>query len=317
MSVDRIGIHFGEFTIYFYALIILLGVLVACYLTSRRAKNYGQDVEQVWDLATWLLIAGIIGARLWHIMLPSASQVAAGITFQFYLSHPLDAINIRNGGLGIPGAVIGGVLALFIFTRVKKVSFWAWADMIAPGLILAQAIGRWGNFVNQELYGAPSNLPWAIPIDEAFRLPQFANVATYHPLFLYECIWNLAIMFLILLVEQQFAKKLKVGDLFIVYLIGYPVGRFLLEFLRLDTAQVMGIDFNQYFMGGVALSATIWLFVRHMGQDGLDTGESDMSGDGEPDQEGEGVDIPAVDNEEVEPSQPEETVEKGEDVTGA
>jgi phosphatidylglycerol---prolipoprotein diacylglyceryl transferase len=266
MSVDRIGIHFGEFTIYFYALIILLGVLVACFMSARRAKAVGQDPELVWDLATWLLIVGIIGARLWHIALPSASQVAAGITFQFYLTHPLDAINIRNGGMGIPGAVIGGALALFIFCRIKKLNFGTWADMIAPGLILAQAIGRWGNFVNQELYGAPSNLPWAIHIDEAYRLPQFANISTYHPLFLYECIWNVAIMFLILWVEQQFVKKLKTGDLFIIYLIGYPVGRFLLEFLRLDTAQAFGFDFNQYFMAAVALSAAIWLTVRHLHQ---------------------------------------------------
>ena len=264
MSVDRIGIHLGEFTIYFYALIILLGVLVACFMTARRAKAYGQDPELVWDLATWLLIAGIIGARLWHVMLPSASQVAAGITFQYYMTHPLDAINIRNGGLGIPGAVLGGALALYIFTRAKKLNFWVWTDMIVPGLILAQAIGRWGNFVNQELYGAPSNLPWAIQIDEAYRLPQFANVATYHPLFLYECIWNVAVMFLILWAEQQFAKKLKSGDLFIIYLIGYPVGRFLLEFLRLDTAQAFGFNFNQYFMAAVALAAAAWLALRHL-----------------------------------------------------
>jgi phosphatidylglycerol---prolipoprotein diacylglyceryl transferase len=263
MTVDRIGIHFGDFTVFFYALIILLGVLVACFLTMRRAKDYGQDPDLVWDLATWLLIAGIIGARLWHVLLPSASQVANGITTQFYLTHPLDAINIRNGGLGIPGAVIGGALALFIFTRAKKLSFWTWTDMIAPGLILAQAIGRWGNFVNQELYGAPSTLPWAIFIDQAYRLPEFKDIATYHPLFLYECIWNVAVMFFILWAEKQFAEKLKSGDLFTIYLIGYPLGRFLLEFLRLDTAQAFGINFNQTFMAAIALCATAWLIIRH------------------------------------------------------
>jgi phosphatidylglycerol:prolipoprotein diacylglycerol transferase len=109
-------------------------------------------------------------------------------------------------------------------------------------------------------------LPWAIQIDEAYRLPQFANVATYHPLFLYECIWNVAVMFLILWAEQQFAKKLKSGDLFIIYLIGYPVGRFLLEFLRLDTAQAFGFNFNQYFMAAVALAAAAWLAARHLRQ---------------------------------------------------
>jgi phosphatidylglycerol---prolipoprotein diacylglyceryl transferase len=303
MTIDRIGIHFGDFIIYFYALIILLGVLVACYMSAQRAKASGQDPELVWDLATWLLIAGIIGARLWHIMLPSSSQVAAGITFQFYLTHPLDAINIRNGGLGIPGAVMGGALALYIFTRIKKVNFWVWVDLIAPGLILAQAIGRWGNFVNQELYGAPSNLPWAIHIDEAFRLPQFAKIATYHPLFLYECIWNVGVMFLILWVEQQYAKKLKAGDLFVIYLIGYPVGRFLLEFLRLDTAQAFGFNFNQYFMGAVAICATLWLAFRHTHRPGE---EVDSTPGGETD---DAVDVMPAVEEKGQQSESEETLE--------
>ncbi len=265
MAVDRLGIHFGSFIIYFYAIIILAGVLAACFLTSRRAKEIGQDPDLIWDLATWLLIAGIIGARLWHIFLPSASQVANGITTQYYLTHPLDAINIRAGGMGIPGGVIGGALAVYIFARIKKLSFLTWADLIAPGLILAQAIGRWGNFFNQELYGAPTSLPWAIYIDPPYRLPQFADFSYYHPLFLYECVWNLAIFFLLLWVEKQFADKIKSGDIFLLYLVGYPLGRFLLEFLRLDTAQVMGIDFNQYSMAAVALVAVVILITRHSG----------------------------------------------------
>ena len=264
MTVDRIGVHFGSFTVYFYAIIILIGVLVACFLTARRAKAIGQDPDTIWDLATWILIAGIIGARLWHIFLPSSSQIASGITTQFYLTHPLDAINIRAGGLGIPGAVLGGALAAYIFTRIKKLQFSIWVDLIAPGLVLAQAIGRWGNFVNQELYGAPSTLPWAIFIDEPYRLPEFKNFSTYHPLFLYECLWNIATLFFLLLIEKQYREKLKSGDLFLTYLICYPVGRFLLEFLRLDTAQVLGFNFNQYTMAVVAVASAIWLVVRHL-----------------------------------------------------
>jgi phosphatidylglycerol---prolipoprotein diacylglyceryl transferase len=265
MTVDRLGLHFGSFIVYFYAIVILAGVLAACFLTARRAKEVGQDPDTIWDMATWLLIAGIVGARLWHILLPSASQVAAGITTQYYLSHPLDAINIRAGGMGIPGGVIGGALAALIFCRVKKLNFLQWVDLIAPGLILAQAIGRWGNFFNQELYGAPSSLPWAIYIDEAYRLPEFRDFSTYHPLFLYECVWNLAVFFFLLWAEKQFADRLKKGDIFLMYLIGYPVGRFLLEFLRLDTAQVLGFDFNQYSMAAVAVVAALVLIVRHRG----------------------------------------------------
>jgi phosphatidylglycerol---prolipoprotein diacylglyceryl transferase len=267
MTVDRIGLHFGAFTIYFYAIIILVGVLAACFLASRRAKAIGQDPDLIWDMATWLLIAGIVGARLWHVLLPSASQVANGITTQYYLTHPLDAINIRAGGMGIPGGVIGGALAVYIFTRIKKLSFSVWADLIAPGLILAQAIGRWGNFMNQELYGAPSSLPWAIYIDEAYRLPEFMDFSCYHPLFLYECVWNLAVFFLLLWVEKQFVDKLKSGDIFLIYLVGYPLGRFLLEFLRLDTAQVSGLNFNQISMAVVAVLAAGWLAARHWKRD--------------------------------------------------
>jgi phosphatidylglycerol---prolipoprotein diacylglyceryl transferase len=263
MTVDRLGLHFGSFIIYFYAIVILAGVLAACFLTARRAKAVGQDPDTIWDMATWLLIAGIVGARLWHILLPSASQVANGITTQYYFSHPLDAINIRAGGMGIPGGVIGGALAALIFCRVKKLNFLQWVDLIAPGLVLAQAIGRWGNFFNQELYGAPSNLPWAIYIDEAYRLPQFSEFSTYHPLFLYECVWNLAVFFFLLWAEKQLVDWLKTGDIFLMYLIGYPVGRFLLEFLRLDTAQVLGIDFIQYSMAAVAIVATLALIIRH------------------------------------------------------
>lgn len=294
MSIDRLGIHFGSFIVYFYALITLLGVLVACFLTVYRAKKYKQDPEMVWDLATWVLIAGIVGARLWHILLPSASQIANGITAYYYLTHPLDAINIRSGGMGIPGAVIGGAIALLIFARAKKLSFWTWTDMIAPGLIIAQAIGRWGNFVNQELYGAPSTLPWAIFIEPVYRLPEFRDVATYHPLFLYEFIWNVFIFLALLWIEQQFAKRLMAGDIFLVYLVGYPIGRFFLEFLRLDTAIAFGVDFNQLFMLVIAIAAIGWLIWRHRGQEGVDQEidinlgalETKVTGSEEPQSEG-------------------------------
>ncbi len=188
MSIDRYGILIGSFKIYFYGIIIMSGVIAAAYVAYKRAPKYGQDPERVWDMVTWAVIAGVIGARLWHILTPSPSLVAQGITTLYYLTHPLDAIDIRNGGLGIVGAVAGGALAIFIYLRRNKASFLTWVDIIAPGLIMAQAIGRWGNFVNQELYGAPTNLPWALFIDPSHRLPQFADVAYYHPTFLYECL---------------------------------------------------------------------------------------------------------------------------------
>ena len=266
MSVDRYGIHIGALFIHFYGLLIMLGVLAAAYLSYRRAKKRGMDAERIWDLVTWALIGGVIGARLWHIMTPPPSMVEQGITFYYYLTHPLDALAIWRGGLGIPGAVVGGALAVFLYTRKNKQSFAAWIDVIAPGLIMAQAIGRWGNFVNQELYGAPTSLPWGILIDEAHRLPEFMQYRLYHPLFFYEFLWNLIIMGVLLWLDKKLAGWLKTGDLFICYLIGYPVGRFFLEFLRLDSSQVGGLNINQTIMGVIAVLSVIFLFLRHRSQ---------------------------------------------------
>jgi phosphatidylglycerol:prolipoprotein diacylglycerol transferase len=263
MLVDRYGIHFGVFTLHFYGLLIMGGVVAAAFLAQRRAKQLGQDPERIWDMLTWLLIAGVVGARLWHILTPPPSMVEQGITAYYYLTHPLDALAIWRGGLGIPGAVIGGALALFIYVRRNKLSFSIWLDIIAPGLVLAQAIGRWGNFVNQELYGAPSNLPWAIFIDPAHRLPELAEIGTYHPLFLYESIWNVATMVFLVWLGKRFRAGLKPGDIFLAYLICYPVGRFTLEFLRLDSSRVGGININQMFMAVLVVFSAGFLLWRH------------------------------------------------------
>ena len=160
--------------IYFYALIIITGALLGAFIASREAKRRGFDGEIVWDLLPWVLMAGIIGARIWHVLTPDSTLLIDGKNP--YFLRPLEILNIRKGGLGIPGGVMAGVLALWIYTRKKKLSFLTWLDILAPGLALGQAIGRWGNYFNQEVYGMPSNLPWAIKIDQAHRLPGFENI---------------------------------------------------------------------------------------------------------------------------------------------
>lgn len=262
------GIHLyifdGDFTIYYYGIMLMLGTMAGGWLAARELQRRGKDPEIVWDMMIWLVIGGIIGARLWHIFTPSPSLVAEGITTQWYFEHPLDMINLRRGGLGVPGGVIGGAVALFFYVRQnKKISFVEWVDLIAPSIALGQAIGRWGNFFNQELYGAPTNLPWAIPIDPQHRLQGFADQQYYHPLFLYESIWNLANMFLLIWISRKFKHLLKPGDVFLVYLVTYPVGRFLLDFLRLDASQLGGVNANQTFMAIVAIISTITLLWRH------------------------------------------------------
>ncbi|MEA4909341.1 MAG: prolipoprotein diacylglyceryl transferase [Anaerolineaceae bacterium] len=265
------GFQIGSITIHYYGIIIMFGALAAAWLADREAKRRGEDNELVWDAMPWLLVAGIVGARLWHILTPPASMVEQGITTGYYLTHPLDAIAIWNGGVGIPGAVIGGIIALYLYTRNKKVNFGTWVDIIAPGLALAQAIGRWGNFVNQELYGAPTNLPWAIFIEPQYRLPGYQDVAYYHPLFLYESLINLANMAFLLWLGRRWAARLKPGDIFLTYLIIYPVCRFCLEFLRMDPSPVAGLNVNQTLMGVVAISSTAFLIWRHRSGRPVDT----------------------------------------------
>ena len=261
-------IHIGSLTIgplmiRYYGIILMAGAMAAAFLAERVARRRKQPTDLVWDGLVWLLIGGIIGARIWHILTPPPSMVERGITTWFYLTHPLDAINLPAGGLGIPGAIIGGGIALYWFTRRRKISFGLWVDVAAPAVALGQAIGRWGNFVNQELYGKPSNLPWAISIDPINRLPGYMDVAKYHPLFLYESLWNFLNMGLLLWLPGRFGNWLKEGDLLFVYMITYPVGRFFLEFLRLDPAQVAGVNFNQAFMVVVALIGAGMLYWRH------------------------------------------------------
>jgi phosphatidylglycerol---prolipoprotein diacylglyceryl transferase len=261
------GIHFSiwgqQFTLYFYGIILMSGALTGGWLAYKEAARRGHDPEIVWDMLIWLIVGGIIGARLWHVFTPSPSLVAQGIDTWFYLTHPFDLLNVRRGGLGIPGAVIGGVLALFFFARKNKLNFVEWLDICAPSLALGQAIGRWGNFFNQELYGAPTSLPWKISIDPQHRLPGFSEQQYYHPLFFYEFLWNLANAGLLMWLARRYSDRLKTGDIFLVYLIVYPVGRFLLEFLRLDASQVGGVNANQTFMAVVAILAALLLFWRH------------------------------------------------------
>jgi phosphatidylglycerol---prolipoprotein diacylglyceryl transferase len=264
MTFGQTGIYIGNLQIVaYYGIILMFGAVVAAFLADFRARQRGLDSEIVWDGLVYVLIAGIIGARLWHVFTPPPSMMAQGFTTQFYLTHPLDLLNLRKGGLGIPGAVIGGALALLWYTHKKGLSFMTWADIAAPGVPLAQAIGRWGNFINQEVYGAPSNLPWAITIDPLHRLPEYQDVATYHPLFAYEGLWNLLTVILIFWLEKRFSDKLKPGDMLLTYLVSYPLARFFLEFIRLDASQIAGVNFNQVFMLVIAIAAAVVLFLRH------------------------------------------------------
>ena len=247
----------------YYGMILMAGAIAAAYLASRLLREERKNPDLAWDGLLWALIFGLVGARLYHVFTPSKSLLEQGKDTAWYLTHPLDLINTTQGGLAMPGAILGGVLGLYIFARRRKFNFGLLLDAASPGVALAQAIGRWGNFVNQELYGPPTTLPWGIAIDPAFRLSGYESFERFHPLFLYESIWNLLSAAALYWLWKNYRQRLQAGDIFLAYLVAYPVGRFLLEFIRLDFVPLFGINFNQVVMALVAVGAGLALYLRN------------------------------------------------------
>ncbi len=261
---DPILLQWGPLTIRWYGLLIVLGAIVAAYVSTIEAKRRKEDPEHVWNVLIWCLILGIIGARLYHV-LSSPAGTNVGI-YYYFVKHPFEyytifdasvpvptALLIWEGGIGIFGAIVGGVLAIFIYTYRHKLNFWRWLDIVAPGMLLAQAIGRWGNYFNQELYGPPTNLPWwGITItDVNQRIPPYNDLTayplttTFHPVFLYESLWNIAGFVLLMWLGRKYYDKLLDGDIMSLYLIWYPLGRLLIENLRPDAWTAGGIPVAQ------------------------------------------------------------------------
>ena len=210
--------------------------------------------EHVWGGVGWALVLGVIGARLYHVLTPSPSMEAVGIFSPLdYFRNPYQLINLRNGGLGIYGGIAGGVLGLWIYTRRHRLPSLAWADMAAVGMALGQVFGRWGNFFNQELYGRPTNVPWGIIIEPAYRLPAYSEYSRFHPAFLYESLWSLLTFLILLTLARRYAHKLLTGDLMALYLVMYAIGRTLLEMVRLDSRLLN--------LGGLQLNMAVATFV--------------------------------------------------------
>lgn len=252
-----------SFVLRYYGMLLMLGAIAAAAVASRLLKIDRGDSELAWDGLIWVLVFGVVGARLYHVFTPSLSLQEQGITTAWYLTHPLDLVNTTRGGLGMPGAIIGGVFGLYVFARRRKLQLGRLMDAAAPGVALAQAIGRWGNYVNQELYGPPTDLPWGIRIDPANRLPGYEPFERFHPLFLYESLWNLVNFFFLLWLWRNYRDRLVSGDIFLAYLVTYPLGRFLLEYLRLDYVPAFGINFNQVVMLVVSIAAAVALYLRN------------------------------------------------------
>lgn len=212
VKMDPIAFRIFGVDIAWYGILISLGILFGIAVATYRAKKEGLYNDVIMDLALIAVPVAIIGARAYYVI----------FSWDFYSKNPKEILNIRQGGLAIHGAIIAGVLAGYLFCRYKKIGFWTLADICAPSIILGQAIGRWGNFVNQEAHGGPTNLPWGIEI----------NGVKVHPTFLYESLWNFGVFIFLLYYSK---KKKYEGQIFILYLILYSIARYFIEGLRTDS----------------------------------------------------------------------------------
>lgn len=218
---QSILISLGPFVIHWYGFFVVAGFVVGLWLSNKLASQRQIKKDLILDLGFWLIIFGIIGGRFYHV----ANE------WNYYYNHFFEIFYFWRGGLAIHGGILAGVIFLIIFLKRKKISFWKVADILVPGLILGQAIGRWGNYFNQELFGKPCDFSWCIFIEQLNRPVGFESFSNFHPAFLYEFFWNLLVLAILLII---FKKGKRDGLVFINYLFWYSLGRFLIELLRID-----------------------------------------------------------------------------------
>ncbi|MCC5638398.1 prolipoprotein diacylglyceryl transferase [Nostoc sp. CHAB 5844] len=259
-SPGPILVKIGPLTIRWYGLLIATAVLIGVSLSQYLAKRRNVNPELLSDLSIWLVVGAIPAARLYYVLFEWAE----------YAQSPEKIIAIWEGGIAIHGAIIGGTIAALIFAKLKRVSFWQLADLVAPSLILGQAIGRWGNFFNSEAFGSPTNLPWKLYIPPERRPSGLTNFEYFHPTFLYESLWDLMVFTLLLnLFFRGISGKLrlKLGTLFMVYLTAYSTGRFWIEGLRTDSLMLGLLRIAQVvsltgILAGLAGLAWLYLYKR-------------------------------------------------------
>ncbi|MBN1778860.1 MAG: prolipoprotein diacylglyceryl transferase [Candidatus Buchananbacteria bacterium] len=229
-SPSSILVQIGPLSIHWYGLFIVLGIVAGLITVLKAAKYLKISTDEVYNLVFYLIIFSLIGARIYDIFLE----------WPYFISHPSEIIAVWHGGLAIHGAIIGGIATLLVYVWKKKQSFWRWADLLILGLPIGQALGRWGNYFNQELFGWPTSLPWGIYIKPENRPAEFASSNYFQPAFLYESILNfLNFLVLIFLFSKKAKWKIKEGSLALIYLINYSVIRIIMEFVRIDRTPVV------------------------------------------------------------------------------
>lgn len=263
---DPILFEIGPLTLRWYGVLIVTGILLAAWVAARYVERKGYSGDALWDLLLWILIPGLIGARLYYVFIQSPRGPEG---LGYYLNNPWAILQIWSGGIHIFGAFIFGGIAAVLYMRYRNMPALVYLDAVALGLPLGQAIGRWANFINQELYGPPTTLPWGLKIDAAARIPPYNDMVTYpestlfHPLFLYESLWNFLGFGLIFWISRRFEHNLRPGDLLLLYIIWYPTGRFMLEFFRTDSWFFPGTPFNVvHLLAGIAVITSIIILIR-------------------------------------------------------
>lgn len=261
-------VDIGRFTfsLYWYGVLVMLGVAVAAWMTAHGVKRRGQDPDYVWDSLLYVLPAGVAGARVWYV-----ANVTLGGDLRF-IRDPLAIVNLRQGGLHYFGAILFGAIAFYIYAKKMGLDMWLALDAVAPGLLIGQAIARPGNFINQELYGQPTDLPWGIPIEAQHRISPWNNLAQFpeestrfHPTFAYEILWNVFAAALILYLTRRNEKKLKPGVAFGLWLILAGVGRNVIEFFRPDQPVLPGTGFSFSRLVAIlmVLAGVLLIFIKY------------------------------------------------------
>ena len=272
--INPIILKWGPFEVRWYGVLIMTGVALGAYFCTRLARKRGLNPEHVWNALIVAVIFGIIGARLYHVFSTPAGCLPNAIEpcgWPYYRNHPADIFIFWRGGfhgLGIYGAILGGILGVALYCWLKKLKPLVWLDLGAVGLAFGQFVGRWGNYINQELYGPPTGSSWfGIKINPAYPHqppPDGRYDLRYHPTFLYESLWCLLVFIVLYNAYSRWPDKLRDGDIILGYIILYPFGRFFIEFLRPDAWVIGTLATAQWIALACVVGGTITLVLRHV-----------------------------------------------------
>jgi len=260
--IDPVIFSIGNFSLRWYGVIVMVGVIVGSLIVEREIKRRGENGDRIWDALIWVVPFGIIGARLGYVL----NATLGGN--RYYIENPIQIINIPQGGLHIYGGLVLGAIVLIWYLKKNQLDPWLFLDAAGPAMLIGQAIGRVANFINQELYGPPTTLPWGIPIDITHRLPQYMNLpesTRFHPTFAYEMLWNFAAAGFLIWLSHRYEKELKPGAIFSGWLMLAGIGRVWIEFFRPDQPKIgdTAISYSMVAAALMAVAGAIMLMIRY------------------------------------------------------